>query len=163
MSLSLIVRVVCKGRVQIPGNVVPVYAYAYSYISCVRSRGRADVCAWICLRQQSWPFIGTTSLLGPYPEWKYVRVRVRVFTRRAQVCARVRHIIAYRTLDRKCISPQHFCSSFSVYEILHSTELLRKFREIVMSFFRKQSTQTCANGFSNIGEFYKIVTLLMSE
>ena len=75
----------------------------------------------------------------------------------------VRHILAYRTLDRKCIYPQHFCSSFSVYEILYSTELLRKFREIVMSFFRKQSTQTCANGFSNIGEFCKIVTLLMSE
>ena len=106
-------------------------------------------------------------------------VCVHMFTRRAQVCARARwnNIIMAAldtcsavcpthyslSYDRKCISPQHFCSSFSVYEILYSTELLRKFREIVMSFSRKQSTQTYANGFSNIGEFCKIVTSLMSE
>ena len=40
----------------------------------------------------------------------------------------VRHIIAYRTLDRKCISLQISIS-------------------IVMSLFRKQSTQACTNGF----------------
>ena len=87
---------------------------------------------------------------------------VRVFTRRARkyvhvhdeiillwrlstpVLLCVRHIIAYRTLDRKCIYLQISIS-------------------IVMSLFRKQSTQTCTNGFSNIGQFCKIVTLLMNE
>jgi hypothetical protein len=109
---------------------------------------RARACACICLLGES----------------KYVHVHdeiILLWRLSTPVLLCVRHIIVYRMLDRKCISPQHFCSSF--FEILHSTELLRKFREIVMSFFRKQSTQTCANGFSNIGEFCKIVTLLMSE
>ena len=77
---------------------------------------------------------------------KYVHVHDEIILWRLStpVLLCVRHIIAYRTLDRKCISLQISIS-------------------IVMSFFRKQSTQTCTNGFSNIGEFCRIVTLLMSE
>ena len=33
-----------------------------------RSRVRANVCAWICLRQQFRPSTSKTSLLGRYPE-----------------------------------------------------------------------------------------------
>ena len=67
---------------------------------------------------------------------KYVHVHDEIILRRLSTLFSYVSdtLIAYRTLDRNCITPQHFSSSFSVYEILYSTEFLMKFREIVMSF-----------------------------
>ena len=52
------------GSAQLPGNVVTVCAYVYSYM-CPYER------ACVYLSSSTTPFTGKTGLLGRYPEWKY--------------------------------------------------------------------------------------------